>query len=88
MDYKNLLWREKAKFEKDNWGKYLKGKLLLFMHSLFWPLSDIVLGFELMHGFENGGFSRPIADDSNCAAGCAVQHRSRNVVASSLVLLF
>jgi len=29
---------EKGKFEKDNWSKYLKGKLLLFMHSLFWPL--------------------------------------------------
>ncbi|MFZ5810381.1 MAG: ABC transporter ATP-binding protein [Chloroflexota bacterium] len=42
---------EKAKFEKDNWGKFLKGKTLLLMHSLFWPLSDIVLGFQMLFGF-------------------------------------
>ena len=42
---------EKSKFEKDNWGKFLKGKLLLFMHSLFWPLSDIVLGLQMLFGF-------------------------------------
>ncbi|MEO8357119.1 MAG: ABC transporter ATP-binding protein [Chloroflexota bacterium] len=42
---------EKGKFEKDNWGKYLKGKVLLLMHSLFWPLSDIVLGLQMLFGF-------------------------------------
>lgn len=42
---------EKSKFEKDNWAKYLKGKILLLMHSLFWPLSDIVLGFQMLFGF-------------------------------------
>jgi ATP-binding cassette subfamily B protein len=42
---------EKGKFEKDNWGKYLKGRLLLIMHSLFWPLSDVVLGFQMLFGF-------------------------------------
>jgi ATP-binding cassette subfamily B protein len=42
---------EKNKFEKDNWGKYLRGKILLFMHSMFWPLSDIVLGFQMLFGF-------------------------------------
>jgi ATP-binding cassette, subfamily B, bacterial len=42
---------EKDKFEKDNWGKFLKGKLLLLMHSMFWPLSDIVLGFQMLFGF-------------------------------------
>jgi len=45
---------EKSKFEKDNWGKYLKGKILLFMHSMFWPLSDIVLGFQMLFGFVYG----------------------------------
>jgi ATP-binding cassette subfamily B protein len=45
---------EKSKFEKDNWGKFLKGKILLFMHSMFWPLSDIVLGFQMMFGFIYG----------------------------------
>ena len=42
---------EKSKFEKDNWAKYLKGKILLLMHSMFWPLSDIVLGFQMLFGF-------------------------------------
>ena len=42
---------EKEKFEKDNWTKYMKGKILLFMHSLFWPLSDIVLGLQMLFGF-------------------------------------
>ena len=42
---------EKGKFEKDNWKKYLKGKILLLMHSLFWPLSDIVLGAQMLFGF-------------------------------------
>ncbi len=42
---------EKEKFEKDNWTKFIKGRLLLLMHSLFWPLSDIVLGFQMLFGF-------------------------------------
>jgi ATP-binding cassette, subfamily B, bacterial len=42
---------EKAKFEKDNWEKFLRGRLLLIMHSLFWPLSDVVLGFQMLGGF-------------------------------------
>jgi len=42
---------EKGKFEAVNWGKYLKGKILLLMHSLFWPLSDIVLGLQMLGGF-------------------------------------
>ena len=47
---------EKEKFEKDNWVKYLKGKLLLLMHSLFWPLSDIVLGGQMLFGFVYAAF--------------------------------
>ena len=42
---------EKGKFEKDNWEKFQRGKLLLIMHSLFWPLSDIVLGLQMLAGF-------------------------------------
>jgi ATP-binding cassette subfamily B protein len=42
---------EKGKFEKDNWEKFLRGKTLLLMQSLFWPLSDIVLGFQMLGGF-------------------------------------
>jgi len=42
---------EKAKFEKDNWEKFLRGKAFLKMHSLFWPLSDIACGFQMLGGF-------------------------------------
>jgi len=42
---------EKEKFEKENFQKFIKGKFLLLMHSLFWPLSDIVLGFQMLAGF-------------------------------------
>jgi len=42
---------EKGKFEKDNWEKFLRGKLLLLLHSLFWPLSDIVLSMQMLGGF-------------------------------------
>jgi ATP-binding cassette subfamily B protein len=47
---------EKGKFEKDNWEKFLRGKLLLLMHSLFWPLSDIVLGLQMLGGFVFAAF--------------------------------
>ncbi|GAB4505144.1 MAG: ABC transporter ATP-binding protein [Anaerolineales bacterium] len=42
---------EKAKFEKDNWEKFQRGKALLIMHSLFWPLSDVMLGLQMLGGF-------------------------------------
>lgn len=43
---------EKGKFEKDNWGKYLKGRILLGVSAaIFWPLSDIVLGLQMLFGF-------------------------------------
>jgi ATP-binding cassette, subfamily B, bacterial len=42
---------EREKFEKDNWEKFLRGKKLLKMHSLFWPLSDILCSFQLLFGY-------------------------------------
>jgi ATP-binding cassette, subfamily B, bacterial len=42
---------EMDKFEKDNWEKFLRGKKLLKMNSLFWPLSDILCGFQMLGGF-------------------------------------
>jgi len=45
---------EKQKFDKDNWEKYLRGRKLLTMHSLFWPISDIVCGFQMLGGFIAG----------------------------------
>ncbi len=45
---------ERRKFEQDNWEKYLRGKRLLLMHSLFWPLSDILCGFQMLAGYAIG----------------------------------
>ncbi|MBN1306109.1 MAG: ABC transporter ATP-binding protein [Anaerolineales bacterium] len=42
---------EKDKFEGDNWEKFKRGRRLLEMHSLFWPLSDIILGGQMLGGF-------------------------------------
>jgi len=42
---------EIEKFEKDNWEKYIRGKKLLIMHSLFWPFSDILCGAQMLAGY-------------------------------------
>ena len=42
---------EKDKFEGDNLEKFKRGRHLLLMHSLFWPLSDLVLGAQMLGGF-------------------------------------
>lgn len=45
---------EIEKFEKENLKKYKLGKKLLMMHSLFWPISDIICGAQMMTGFYMG----------------------------------
>jgi ATP-binding cassette subfamily B protein len=42
---------ERNKFEKENWEKFLRGRKLLRMHSLFWPLSDILCSFQMLVGY-------------------------------------
>ena len=42
---------ENDKFEKDNWEKYERGKHLVRMHSLYWPISDTLCGFQMLLGF-------------------------------------
>jgi ATP-binding cassette subfamily B protein len=42
---------ERDKFEADNWEKFQRGRRLLIMHSLFWPFSDILCGFQMLAGF-------------------------------------
>jgi len=41
---------ERAKFESDNWEKFVRGRRLTRMHSLFWPVSDIVCGAQTLGG--------------------------------------
>jgi ATP-binding cassette subfamily B protein len=47
---------EKDKFERDNWEKFLRGKRLLFMHSLFWPVSDALCALQMLAGFGYGAY--------------------------------
>ena len=38
-------------FEIENWEKFLRGRRLLMMHSLYWPISDIMTGGQMLTGF-------------------------------------
>jgi ATP-binding cassette subfamily B protein len=42
---------EMEKFEKDNWEKFIRGRNLLKMHAFFWPITDILCGFQMLAGF-------------------------------------
>ncbi len=45
---------ERAKFERENQAKLRRGQQLMLMHSLFWPLSDILCGAQMLAGFAIG----------------------------------
>ena len=45
---------EQEKFEIDNWEQFQRGRRLVTMHSLFWPLSDILCGAQMLGGFFAG----------------------------------
>jgi len=45
---------EREKFEKENWEKFLRGRYLLLMHSYYWPITDIICGFQMVGGFLAG----------------------------------
>jgi ATP-binding cassette subfamily B protein len=42
------------KFEIENWEKFIRGRRLLLMHSLYWPVSDILTGAQMLTGFTLG----------------------------------
>ena len=42
---------EMEKFDVQNQEKYRRGRRLLLMHSAFWPLSDILCGFQMLAGY-------------------------------------
>lgn len=42
---------ERDKFDVENWEKFLRGRKLLMMHSLYWPVSDILTGGQMLAGF-------------------------------------
>jgi ATP-binding cassette subfamily B protein len=42
---------EREKFDKQNTEKFRRGKRLLMMHALFWPVTDILCGIQMLTGF-------------------------------------
>jgi ATP-binding cassette subfamily B protein len=42
---------ERAKFDQENWEKYELGKKLLTIHSLFWPITDVICGAQMLSAF-------------------------------------
>jgi len=42
---------ESYKFDQENWEKFRLGKKLLSIHSLFWPVSDIICGLQMLTSF-------------------------------------
>ncbi|HSG17704.1 MAG TPA: ABC transporter ATP-binding protein [Anaerolineae bacterium] len=42
---------ERDKFEGDSRERYLRGKRLITLHSLYWPASDILAGLQMIGGF-------------------------------------
>lgn len=42
------------KFKKDNFEKYQRGRKLLTIHSLFWPISDVLCGVQMLVGYYIG----------------------------------
>jgi ATP-binding cassette subfamily B protein len=42
---------EMDKFNLENWEKFIRGRKLMTMHALFWPISDIACSFQTLTGF-------------------------------------
>jgi ATP-binding cassette, subfamily B, bacterial len=45
---------EREKFERTNIEKYRRGHRLVTMHALFWPISDLMCGVQMVIGFLAG----------------------------------
>jgi ATP-binding cassette subfamily B protein len=42
---------EQDRFEAVNWEKFLRGRRFMMMHSLYWPVTDILCGLQMLAGF-------------------------------------
>ena len=42
---------ERDKFERANWEKFRRGRRLLINHSLYWPVTDILCGLQMLAGY-------------------------------------
>ncbi|MGA9531086.1 MAG: ABC transporter ATP-binding protein [Anaerolineales bacterium] len=46
---------EMDKFQEENWEKYQRGRRFFSMHALFWPMTDVLLGIQLLFGYYVAG---------------------------------
>jgi ATP-binding cassette subfamily B protein len=42
---------EESKFQGVNWEKFQRGRKFFTLHSFFWPISDVILGIQLLAGY-------------------------------------
>ena len=42
---------ERDKFEQASWELFLRGRKLLTLHAFYWPVTDIMCGFQMLAGF-------------------------------------
>jgi ATP-binding cassette, subfamily B, bacterial len=42
---------ERNKFDRENWEHFKRGRKLISMHALYWPLTDLICGFQVVGGF-------------------------------------
>ncbi len=42
---------ERNKFEKASWELFLRGKQLVTFHAFYWPVTDVLCGFQMLAGF-------------------------------------
>ena len=47
---------EEEKFDEENQKKYKRGRYLLLMHALFWPVTDVLCGAQMLAGFLFAGW--------------------------------
>jgi len=45
---------EREKFNRDSWEKFQRGKRFMTLHSLYWPISDILCGAQMLVGVSTG----------------------------------
>ncbi|MCB9456460.1 MAG: ABC transporter ATP-binding protein [Anaerolineaceae bacterium] len=47
---------ERNKFDGDNREKFRLGKRFMLMHSAFWPITDLITGFQMLGGYFLGAY--------------------------------
>ena len=47
---------EREKFQKVNWEKFQRGRVIIKLNASFWPLSDTLVGAQLLVGFLVGAY--------------------------------